>query len=250
MGRTSTSTTSCIAKDRQVTRREPALDGRFDAVLFDLDGTLVDTAPDMVGALQATQAAHDVEPLPFEVGRQHVSNGAIGLLRAGFPGVEIRIGDSYHAEFLERYAAALCEGSRVFAGLDDLLDRLDEAACPWGVVTNKPAHLTNPLLESLGLASRSACTVSGDTLPVRKPDPAPLLLACNLAGVASQRALYVGDASRDIAAGAAAGMTTVAATYGYVTADDDPLSWGADLIVADTEELAQIVLKAVNLGRR
>jgi len=219
-------------------------------VLFDLDGTLVDTAPDMVGALQATQAAHAVEPLPYAAARQHVSNGALGLLRAGFPGMAIRFGDRYHAEFLERYAAALCEGSRVFAGLDALLDRLDEAGCPWGVVTNKPAHLTAPLLEALGLASRSACTVSGDTLPVRKPDPAPLLLACDMAGIASQRTLYAGDAARDIEAGAAAGMTTVAATYGYVTDDDDPLGWGADVIAGSTEELAQIVLKAVNLERR
>jgi 2-phosphoglycolate phosphatase len=225
-------------------------DGHFEAVLFDLDGTLVDTAPDMVGALQATQSAHDIAPLPYEVGRRHVSNGAIGLLRAGFPGIDIRFGDAYHVEFLERYAAALCDGSRVFEGLDLLLDRLDEAACPWGVVTNKPEYLTTPLLEALGLASRSACTVSGDTLPVRKPDPGPLLHACDIAGVVSRRTLYAGDASRDIAAGAAAGMTTVAATYGYVTEEDDPLSWGADVIASDPEELAQIVLKAVNLEGR
>jgi 2-phosphoglycolate phosphatase len=241
------SITSCIAKNPRVARSESAQEGRFEAVLFDLDGTLVDTAPDMVGALQATQASYDIDPLPYEIARQHVSNGAIGLLHAGFPGIEIRIGDTYHTEFLERYAAALCEGSRVFAGVDTLLDRLDEAACPWGVVTNKPAHLTTPLLEALGLAARSACTVSGDTLPVRKPDPGPLLLACDMAGIVSNKTLYIGDASRDIAAGAAAGMRTVAATYGYITDDDDPLCWGADVIAGDTEELAQIVLKAVNL---
>ena len=220
----------------------------FEAVLFDLDGTLVDTAPDMVAALQATQAARDVEPLPFEVARQFVSNGALGLLRAGFPGIAIDAGDPYHSEFLERYAGALCEGSRVFPGVDELLDRLDEANCPWGIVTNKPEYLTNPLLDALGLAARSACTVGGDTLPVRKPDPGPLLLACDIAGVKSHRTVYVGDALRDIEAGLAAGMVTVAATYGYITEDDNPHSWGADLIAADTEELAQIVHKAVNLG--
>ena len=180
--------------------------------------------------------------------RQHVSNGALGLLRAGFPGLDIAIGDPFHSEFLERYAGALCEGSRVFPGIDDLLDRLDAAACPWGVVTNKPEYLTRPLLEALGLAERSACTVSGDTLPVRKPDPGPLLLACDIAGVVSHQTVYVGDAVRDIEAGLAAGMVTVAATYGYITADDDPQLWGADLIAADPEELAQIVHKAVNLG--
>ncbi len=231
-----------------MTRRAVLRDSVFEAVLFDLDGTLVDTAPDMVGALQATQAAHDVEPLPFELARQHVSNGALGLLRAGFPGLEIRIGDSYHGEFLQRYSDALCQGSRVFPGIDTLLDRLDAAGCPWGVVTNKPEYLTNPLLEALGLASRSACTVSGDTLPVRKPDPAPLLLACDMAGVVSHQTVYVGDAVRDIKAGLAAGMVTVAAAYGYITDDDDPHSWGADLIAAGPEELAQIVHKAVNLG--
>jgi phosphoglycolate phosphatase len=118
------------------------------------------------------------------------------------------------------------------------------------VVTNKPHHLTEPLLVALDLLDRAACCVSGDTLPQRKPDPAPLHHACRLAGVEAATAIYVGDSSRDIEAGRAAGMATIAAAYGYVTPDDDATAWGADAIAHDTEELAQMVLKAVNLGAR
>lgn len=222
-------------------------DGYFDAVLFDLDGTLVDTAPDMVGVLQAMQSAHGLDHVDYELGRSQVSNGAIGLLSLGFPEIHIEFGDDLHQEFLDRYAESLCEDSSLFSGIDTLLDQLEDAGCPWGVVTNKPEFLTNPLLEGLGLAARSACTVSGDSLPVRKPDPAPLLLACDIAGVDAYRSIYVGDAARDIEAGLRAGMATIAAAYGYITEDDDPREWGADIIAPDTEELAQIVLKAVNL---
>jgi len=222
-------------------------DGYFDAVMFDLDGTLVDTAPDMVAVLQAMQGEYDLRPIDYESGRSQVSNGAIGLLSVGFPDIEVSYGDDLHLDFLERYAEMICEQSRVFAGMEALLDQLDESDRPWGVVTNKPEHLTHPLLDALDLASRTACIVSGDSLSVRKPDPAPLLLACDIAGVEPHRAIYVGDAERDIEAGLRAGMATIAATYGYITEDDDPREWGADIIAPDTQELVQIVLKAVNL---
>jgi len=222
-------------------------DGYFNAVLFDLDGTLVDTAPDMVAVLQAMQRSHGLRPVDYDLGRSQVSNGAMGLLGVGFPELEVSFGDDMHHEFLERYAEMICEDSRVFTGVDNLLDYLDDAGCPWGVVTNKPESLTHPLLDALGLSSRSACIVSGDSLSVRKPDPAPLLLGCDIAGVDAYRAIYVGDAERDIEAGLRAGMATIAAGYGYITEDDDPREWGADIIAIDTEELAQIVLKAVNL---
>jgi phosphoglycolate phosphatase len=222
-------------------------DGYFEAVLFDLDGTLVDTAPDMVAVLQAMQQANDLDPIDYESGRAQVSNGAIGLLSVGFPDIEVSYGDDLHLDYLEQYAEAVCNESRVFAGLDSLLDQLDEADCQWGIVTNKPEHLTHPLLEALDLATRSACIVSGDTLSVRKPDPAPLLLACDIAGVDAYRSIYVGDSVRDIEAGLRAGMATIAASYGYITEDDDPREWGADIIAPDTQELVQIILKAVNL---
>lgn len=219
----------------------------YNAVFFDLDGTLVDTAPDMVAILQRMQQEHGIDPVSYELGRSHVSNGAIGLLSLGFPELEHEAGDEMHQQYLEFYAEAVCVESRIFDGLNALIDQLDEMGCPWGVVTNKPSQLTVPLLVALGLADRSACVISGDTLRVRKPDPAPILLACDIAGVDAQTSIYIGDAERDIEAGQRAGMATIAAGYGYITAEDDPREWDADVIAMTTEELTQIVLNAVNL---
>ena len=222
-------------------------DDEFELVLFDLDGTLVDTAPDMVRVLQAIQQDHGVDPVPYELGRSFVSHGAIGLLSVGFPERVIEFGDEMHLEYLDRYAENVCQDSVLFDGLADLLESLEDAGCPWGVVTNKPEQLTMPLIAALGLGERIACTVSGDTLPVRKPDPAPVLLACDLIGIEAHKTIYVGDADRDIEAGREAGTATIAATYGYITEDDDPREWDADIIAATPDELTQIVLKAVNL---
>ena len=219
----------------------------YNAVLFDLDGTLIDTAPDMVTVLQQIQQEHGIEPAGYDLARSYVSNGAIGLLTLGFPEAEIEFGDELHQLYLERYAEMICQESRIFAGLDELLDQLDDIECPWGIVTNKPEQLTEPLLIALGLAERSSCIISGDTLSVRKPDPAPLLLGCDLIGVDAETSIYIGDAERDIEAGRRAGMATIAAGYGYITEDDDPREWDANVIATTTEELTQIVLKAVNL---
>jgi phosphoglycolate phosphatase len=184
-------------------------DDAFDLVLFDLDGTLVDTAPDMVRTLQEMQTDHGYDPVAYDLGRSNVSNGAIGLLRIGFPDIDEEGRAILVGEYVERYADRLCDRSTIFAGLDALLDSLDEAGCLWGVVTNKPERLTHPLLDELGLASRTACTISGDTLPVRKPEPGPILLGCDIAGVDAYRAIYVGDAARDIEAGLRAGVGTI-----------------------------------------
>jgi phosphoglycolate phosphatase len=219
----------------------------YNAVLFDLDGTLIDTAPDMVTVLQQIQQEHGIEPAGYDLARSYVSNGAIGLLTLGFPEVEIEFGDELHQQYLERYAEMICQESQIFTGLDELLDQLDDIDCPWGIVTNKPEQLTEPLLIALGLAERSSCIVSGDTLAVRKPDPAPLLLGCDLIGVDAATSIYIGDAERDIEAGRRAGMATIAAGYGYIVEDDDPREWDANVIAMSTEELTQIVLKAVNL---
>lgn len=220
---------------------------RAEAVLFDLDGTLVDTAPDMVAILTELQKDQGRTPLAYELARSHVSNGAMGLVRLAFPDVGDGERQRLHSQYLERYGAAVCTASTLFPGLSELLDRLDEHAKPWGVVTNKPARMTDPLLAALGLADRLACTVSGDTLPQRKPHPAPVLLACKMAGVAPERAIYVGDAARDIEAGRAAGLHTVAAAYGYIMQDDDPASWGADEMAGSTEELIRLVLEALGV---
>jgi len=222
--------------------------GNIKAVFLDLDGTLVDTAPDMVGALQDLQRSHGVEPVPYELGRSHVSNGAVGLVSLAFPGEAITLESPLLCEFIDRYTAQVCTKSVIFDGIGALLDRLDDGSRVWGVVTNKPSHLTEPIVEKLGLAARSVCTISGDTLATRKPDPAQLLHACQLAGVATNECIYVGDAARDIEAGRRAGIATVAVGYGYIVAGDDPQRWGADEFAIDTDELAQIVLKAVNLN--
>jgi len=221
----------------------------FDAILFDLDGTLVDTAPDMVAVLLGMQKDHGLALVPYDLARSHVSNGAVGLIRLAFPEADDALMKQLHQEYLDRYENAVCVDSTLFPELGDLLDELDALSRPWGVVTNKPMRMTDPLLAGLGLSSRVACSISGDTLPQRKPDPAPLLLASQQIGVPSEKTVYVGDAVRDIEAGRAAGMFTIAATYGYITDDDDPGTWEADLIAGDTRELTHYLLKGVNLER-
>lgn len=220
---------------------------QFDAVLFDLDGTLIDTAPDMVAVLLAMLEDRGLEPIPYEVARSFVSNGSAGLVRLGFPNVSNHEHEALRLEYLDRYEQSVCVHSRVFEGLEPLLQYFDERDLPWGIVTNKPARMTEPLLAGLGLSDRVSCQISGDTIDERKPHPAPLLLACKQTGVAPDRSIYVGDASRDIEAGLAAGMCTVAAAYGYITADDDVSRWNADIIVANVEELTKTLRKGVNL---
>ena len=222
-------------------------DRGYRAVFFDLDGTLVDTAPDMVNVLQDLQREYGFEPVSYDVGRSYVSNGALGLLRLGFPDLDDDACADLHPSYLERYAQTVCQDSSVFPGVDTLLRDLEAARIPWGIVTNKPSYLTGELLDHLQLADRATCTVSGDTVAEKKPHPAPLLHACEITGVDAQESMYVGDAARDIEAGRAAGMGTIAAAYGYIPPGDSALDWGADRVAKDTQELAQIVLKAVNL---
>lgn len=221
--------------------------GGARAVFFDLDGTLVDTAPDMVAALQALQRDAGIEPMAYDLGRSQVSNGAIGLLSTAFPDETITMDSALLCDFISRYKHRVCEETRIFPGLDGLLKSLERAAVPWGVVTNKPEHLTHPIMETLGLTDRSASIVCGDTLPTRKPDPATLLLASKHASTAAEDCIYVGDASRDIDAGKNAGMGTIAVGYGYIAAGDDPRGWQADQYAENVTELVQILHKAVNL---
>jgi phosphoglycolate phosphatase len=218
----------------------------FSAVLFDLDGTLVDTAPDMVAVLDDLQKMEGQVPLPYATARAQVSNGAAGLIHLAFPNADAAQHERLRLQYLERYQEAVCVRSTLFPGLAELLDILDAEQYPWGVVTNKPARMTDPLLAGLGLGLRAACAISGDTLEQRKPHPAPLLLASEKTGVAPERTVYVGDAARDIEAGRAAGMITIAVEYGYIS-DDDPHSWNADHVVADTAELTKMLLKGFTL---
>jgi phosphoglycolate phosphatase len=197
-------------------------------VLFDLDGTLLDTAPDMAMALNRLRVEQGWPALPFERIRPVVSHGAAGLLQLGFGlgSDDSRFGP-LRQRFLELYDAALAVETALFEGMEHVLARLESSAIAWGVVTNKPGWLTDPLLQSLGLFQRAGCVVSGDTVSRRKPDPEPLLHACDLIGIEPGRCLYLGDAERDVQAGNRAGMITLVARYGYLGIEDAPETWGA-----------------------
>jgi phosphoglycolate phosphatase len=198
------------------------------AVLFDLDGTLLDTAPDMVGALNALRREQGLEPLPYEAVRAVVSHGAARLVKNGFPDADPDRAVALQRRFLEIYRGALSVGTRLFPGMEEVLDSLAGRRLKAGIVTNKPAWLTDPLLEQLGLRARFDCVVSGDTVAERKPHPLPMLHAAALAGVAPDACIYVGDAQRDVQAAHAAGMRALVANYGYLQADEDSTAWGAD----------------------
>jgi len=217
------------------------------AVLFDLDGTLIDTAPDMVRLLAEMIDEHGGPSLPYETVRSVVSNGSLGLIRLGFPDRSDEAQRALQAESPERYARHDHANSPLFPGLAELLSMLEDAGRPWGIVTNKPTSMTQALLRALALDDRAACVVCGDTLPQRKPDPAPLLFASEKTAVRPADTVYVGDAARDIEAGRAAGMTTIAAAYGYIVDGDSAHDWQADAIAADTGELARLVARAVEL---
>jgi 2-phosphoglycolate phosphatase len=209
-------------------------------VLFDLDGTLVDTAPDLVAVLNELLHESGRVRMPFAIARNEVSNGAIGLLRLGFGEVaasgEL---DGLRARFLDVYRRNVCVRSRLFIDIETLFR--EEGEFRWGIVTNKPQAFTEPLLAQLGIAGRWATVVSGDRLPQRKPDPAPLLLAARELGLAPNSCVYIGDAPRDIEAGRAAGMKTVAAAFGYIRPHEDPAAWGADFLVRQPHEIPAVL---------
>lgn len=209
-----------------------------DTVLFDLDGTLVDTAPDMGYALNALLGEQGREPLAAEVIRPWVSHGSRGLIFLGFgetPGGPLF--EEYKARFLELYERHLCVDSRVFEGMDRVIDDLDNRGVPWGIVTNKPDYLTQPLLKALDLSDRTRCVVSGDTVAERKPHPEPLLYACRRLGRDPGTCVYVGDAQRDVEAGTRAGMSTLVALFGYLGDNDRPAEWGATGLVREPAEI-------------
>lgn len=210
----------------------PSHSTAIKTVLFDLDGTLADTAPDLAYALNAVLQEQGREPLPYASIRPVVSHGGIALIKHGFSI------DESAAEFpplrqrlLEIYRANIARETRLFDGMATLLEQLEQRGLNWGVVTNKPGWLTEPLLEQLGIRQRAAAIVSGDTLPQRKPHPAPMLLACEQAGSDAAHCLYIGDAERDIEAGRNAGMRTLVALFGYLGDMDYPEQWQADGMV-------------------
>lgn len=208
------------------------------AVLFDLDGTLVDTAPDLGYALNLQRQLHHLEPLPEAVIRPYASHGTCGLLKVGF-GLTPQDAAfaSMRETYLDLYDEVFCRQPILFQGAAKLLREIEQKGLLWGVVTNKPARFTLPMLELLGLTQRASCVISGDDCVRPKPHPDTLLLACERTGIAPAETAYVGDAERDIIAGRAAGMNTIIACYGYLSADDRPETWGATAMIEQPEEL-------------
>lgn len=212
-----------------------------DAVLFDLDGTLADTAPDLGGALNRLLGEHGRDPLPLELLRPHVSSGARGMIGAG---LGITPDDpAYGAlqqRFLSLYQEALCVGTLLFEGMAEHLDALEARGIPWGVVTNKSQRFAIPLMEGLGLRRRTACIVCGDSAQRAKPHGHPMHLASAVIGVAATQCIYVGDDERDVISGRSAGMHTIVAAWGYLGDGKPPAHWGADAIAATPADILGI----------
>ena len=210
--------------------------GDIRAVLFDLDGTLVDSAPDMIVAMQRLRAEQGEPSIELTGVGRVVSKGGRAMLRSGFPDADETRVEALLPRFLDLYAEAIATHSTLFPGVDNVLLTLEARSLPWGIVTNKPGWLARALLAALGLDARCAALVAGDTLAQKKPDPEPILHACQLAGVAAASCVYVGDDARDIEAGERAGTMTVAAAWGYLNGEDVQ-TWRADCVVAAPAEL-------------
>jgi N-acetyl-D-muramate 6-phosphate phosphatase len=221
----------------------PAAAAATRLVLFDLDGTLVDTADDLAAALNRCQTLRGLPPTPPQELRPWTSHGARGLIQRGFGLEPADAGyEDLRAEFLDHYEQALCVHSRLYDGIEQTLAAIEASDRRWGVVTNKPARFTRPLLRALGLERRAACVVSGDTAARPKPDPAPILRALAECRCEASASLYVGDDLRDVQAGRAAGVGTVVAAYGYSASLEDVSNWNADLVIDRPQDLLLWIL--------
>lgn len=212
----------------------------FSAILFDLDGTLVDTAPDLAFALNTLLEQQGFDSLPYETIRPVASNGSLGLLQLGF-GISSEHNDfsSLQQRFIKLYQQNIVRETKLFDGMETVLSCLEKANISWGIVTNKPAFLTGPLVEQLNLTQRASCIVSGDTTPFSKPHPAPMFYACEQINHLPEQCLYVGDHARDIEAGKNANMQTIAALYGYIADGDNPNDWLADSSIEEPRDILQ-----------
>ena len=219
------------------------------AVLFDLDGTLADTAPDLAAALNKQLQAREHPALPVEAVRQFVSQGARGMLRVGF-GLTPQDADypALRDEFLRLYAMDLCNESQLFPGMLQLLEQLEQRGLAWGIVSNKQEHLTLKVVQGLGLLSRAACVIGGDTTGRAKPHPDSLLEASRRLDLSPADCCYVGDDERDVQASVAAGMTPVVALYGYLGADKPPAQWGAQWLIERPLDLLKLLGPAPSMG--
>lgn len=212
----------------------------LQGVLFDLDGTLLDSAADLYDALVILCLEEGRPKPPFPPVREVVSRGSRAIIGCGFPDRDDAGRLALVRRYLEIYQDVMARQTRAFDGVDALLALIEAQGLRWGIVTNKPGFLTDELVRQIGWADRAGAVVSGDTLPVKKPDPAPVLLACERAGLEPSRCLFVGDDRRDVLAGSAAGLYTVAASWGYLDGGD-PHAWGADLVLDAPSELTALI---------
>lgn len=203
---------------------------KYEAILFDLDGTLIDSAPDLVATLNELLEAYHRPLQTLEALRAYVSYGSSKLLELGFLGDYPMAFEDLRQYFLDKYQLRNTLQTDYFDGVEDLLEHIEQAQIPWGIMTNKPTKPTEVIAKHLGLDERASAIVCGDTLPVAKPDPSPIILACEMMGVNAKNCVYIGDCDRDITAGKLAGMETIACQYGYIGQDDDVTQWGADYI--------------------
>lgn len=219
---------------------------RLRAVLFDMDGTLLDTAPDFIAVVQAMRADQGLAPLPEQRIRDVVSGGARAMVANAFE-IDPLSGDfeTLRLDFLARYAEGCARHTRLFDGMAELLADIEAAHLRWGVATNKPVRFAEPVMQQLGLAERCAVLVCPDHVSKSKPDPEMLLLACQKLELDPRATLFIGDDLRDIEAGRAAGCRTVAVTYGYIHPDDNPRHWGADVVIDDPRELRTLLDQAM-----
>lgn len=218
--------------NRSVTGR-----GAIRAVLFDLDGTLADTAPDLIDAVRRLRVELDLPQIDLTSLRSLASRGALALLDAGLPELEVEQRAAFRMRYLADYRARCWELSEPFAGIESLLERLESSGLVWGVVTNKIAELAGPVLQQAGWAERCGCLVAGDDAARPKPAADPVLMACRRLDVDPSAVLFVGDDLRDIQSGRAAGCLTAAALWGYLADDDDGSAWNADLVLCSPGDL-------------
>lgn len=219
---------------------------RLRAVLFDMDGTLLDSAPDFIAICQAMRAERGLAPIAEKLIRDQVSGGARAMVTCTFAMQPDEQGfEELRLEFLERYQEHCAVLTRPFDGIDELLADIEKAKLIWGVVTNKPLRFAEPIMQRLGLAERSAILICPDHVTRSKPDPEPMTLACSQLGLDPASVLFVGDDLRDIESGRAAGTRTAAVTYGYIHPDDNPRNWGADVVVDHPLELRAVLDRAL-----
>lgn len=210
----------------------------MQAVLFDLDGTLVDTAPDLGYALNLQRERHGLDFLPEETIRPYASHGSRGLLEVGFGllPTDTRF-EAMRTEYLDLYTQVMTRQPLLFEGMEETLQAIEQRGLRWGIVTNKPRRFTQPMVAHMGLDIRAAAVISGDDAPQPKPSPQTLLLACERMAINPQTVLYIGDAERDVQAGNAAGMKTLVALFGYLSVTDKPEQWGAYACIAHPQDL-------------